>query len=578
MQTSQKSRSSGAAIHRLYHEPEPIEPFRLTGPHFQVLNNNAYPDTRPQESVVATLQTPNEQFFTLESSPVIEYPVDNSNSPYSRSPLSPQGSAQSCLSNLHHSSPEKIYGSPVSSGIEEAIREVEMELLGPGSDFEDGSITSPLDNKNKYYKILQLGNANLDVKQTLIDIAHAIDDGAKEDADALIEALQSKVSVTGDPIQRLGTYMLEGLRARQLSSGSLIYKKLRCYEPKPEELTSYMSILYEICPYYKFAYTSANAVIKEAMQDETQVHVIDFLIAQGSQWVKLIEDLAKRPGGPPRLRVTGVDDGDSSYARGGGLQLVGQKLAMVAEAHGVPFEFHAAAISGSDVHWGNLRVRPGEALAVNFPYMLHHMPDESVSTTNHRDRLIRLVKHLTPKVVTLLEQESNTNTSSFSKRFEEALDYYTAMFESIDAKLPRNIVMPRDDKQRISAEENCVARDMVNIVACEDTDRVERHEPLDKWKFRLQAAGFMARPLSYSAVTAVEEVVREYSNCYRLREKDGALVLAWKNKAMVTCSAWRYTRFYVSWFFTSPFERPLGGERLKAPARRWCKFMLHHGM
>lgn len=545
MQTSQKVRSSGAAA-AIHNQPEP---FYLTGSHFQILNNNGYPTaTRPNEtSVVSSHQTFSDQFFTLESSPAVEYPVYNSPfggsaSSSSHSPFSPQGSSQSCLSNLHQSSPENTtYGSPISNGIEQALREMEMELLGPGSDFEDGSITSSFDdNKNKYHRALQLDISNIDVKQTLINIAHAMDDGAKEDAEALMEALQSKVSVSGEPIQRLGAYMLEGLRARQLSSGSLIYKKLRCYEPtNPKELMSYMSILYEICPYYKFAYTSANVVIKEVMQDENQIHVIDFLIAQGSQWVQLIEDLAKRPGGPPRLRVTGVDDYDSSYARGGGLDLVGQRLAKVAEAHGVPFEFHAAAISGSEVHWGNLKVQHGEALAVNFPYMLHHMPDESVSTTNHRDRLIRLVKQLAPKVVTLLEQESNTNTSSFPKRFEEALDYYTAMFESIDAKLPGNIDMPRDDRRRISAEENCVARDMVNIVACEDIDRVERHEPLDKWKFRLKAAGFMAQPLSYSVVSAVQEVLREYSPCYRFGEKDGSLVLGWKNRPMVTCSAWR---------------------------------------
>lgn len=547
MQTSQKSGSSGAAIHRLYHQPDQIEPFCLTGSYFQILNNNGYPDaaTSRHQETSASVKSFTDQFFTLESSPTVDFSAYNSPlvasvSSSSRSPFSPQGSSQSCVSNLHNSSPENTYGSPISNGVEQAfLREMEMELLGPGSDFEDGSIMSSFDGVNRYHKMLQMGISNLDLKQMLIACAHAMDDGAKEDVQGLMEVLQTKVSVTGDPIQRLGAYMLEGLRARQLSSGSVIYKKLRCYEPSSKELMSYMSILYEICPYYKFAYTSANVVIKEAMQNERQIHVIDFLIAQGSQWIQLIEDLAKRPGGPPRVRVTGVDDGDSSYARGGGLHLVGERLAKFAASHGVPFEFHAAAISGSDVEWGNLRVEPGEALAVNFPYMLHHMPDESVSTTNHRDRLIRLVKRLSPKVVTLLEQESNTNTSSFSKRFEEALDYYTAMFESIDAKLPRNMELGREDRRRISAEENCVARDMVNIVACEDTDRVERHEPLDKWRFRLGSAGFTACPVSYSVVEAVQEVLREFSECYRLGEREGALVLGWKNRPMVTCSAWR---------------------------------------
>lgn len=548
MQTSQKTRTSGSAIHRSYHQSDQIEPFCLTGSYFEILNNNGYPNpvtSRHQETSVS-IQSFTDQFFTLESSPPVAISAYNSpfaasgnSSSSSRSPFSPQGSSQSCVSNLQNSSPENTYGSPINNGVEQALREMEIELLGPGSDVEDGSITSSCDNVNRYHKMLQMGISNLDLKQMLIACAHAIDDGNKEDVEQLMEVLQSKVSVAGDPIQRLGAYMLEGLRARQLSSGSLIYKKLRCYEPTSKELMSYMSILYQICPYYKFAYTSANVVIKETMQNERKIHVIDFLIAQGSQWIQLIEELARRPGGPPSVRVTGVDDGDSSYARGGGLQLVGERLTKHAKSLGVPFEFHAAAITGSDVEWGNLRVEPGEAIAVNFPYMLHHMPDESVSTTNHRDRLIRLVKRLNPKVVTLLEQESNTNTSSFSKRFEAALDYYTAMFESIDAKLPRNVELGRDDKRRISAEENCVARDMVNIVACEDTDRVERHELLAKWRFRFESAGFTASPVSYSVVMAVQEVLSEFSEFYGLRERDGALVLGWKNQPMVTCSAWR---------------------------------------
>ncbi|KAL0281823.1 UNVERIFIED_CONTAM: Chitin-inducible gibberellin-responsive protein 1 [Sesamum radiatum] len=108
-----------------------------------------------------------------------------------------------------------------------------------------------------------------------------------------------------------------------------------------------------------------------------------------------------------------------------------------------------------------LDVRPGEALAVNFPLQLHHTPDESVDVSNPRDGLLRMVKSLSPKVVTLVEQESNTNTAPFLPRFIEALDYYSAMFESID------VTMPRDRKERINVEQHCLARDIVNIIACE---------------------------------------------------------------------------------------------------------------
>lgn len=185
-----------------------------------------------------------------------------------------------------------------------------------------------------------------------------------------------------------------------MSSGSIIYKKLKCNEPASPELMSYMHVLYEICPYYKFAHVSANAVIGEAMENGSRIHVIDFQIAQGTQWVSFIQSLSRRPGGPPYLRITGVDDSQSAHARGGGLELVCQRLASVAEACRVPFEFHGAGMYGCEVQFENLQVRQGESLSVNFPYILHHMPDESVSTTNHRDRLVRLVKNLPPKIVT----------------------------------------------------------------------------------------------------------------------------------------------------------------------------------
>ncbi|KAK9089863.1 hypothetical protein Scep_028945 [Stephania cephalantha] len=344
------------------------------------------------------------------------------------------------------------------------------------------------------------------------------------------------VSVSGEPLQRLGAYMLEGLVARLASSGSLIYKSLRCKEvkqPASAELLSYMRLLYDVCPFFKFGYMSANGAIAEAVKDEYRIHIIDFQIAQGSQWITLIQALASRPGGPPCLRITGVDDSQSTHARGGGLDMVGRMLAKFAESHNVPFEFHAAAMSGSDVQLSNLAVRRGEAIVVNFPFVLHHMPDESVSTENHRDRLLRLVKSLSPKVVTLVEQESNTNTAPFLTRFIETLDYYKAMFESID------VTLPRDDKERINVEQHCLARDVVNIIACEGADRVERHELLGKWKSRFLMAGFTPFPLSSVVNATIKTLMEKYSKFYTLEERDGALYLGWMNRKLVSSCAWR---------------------------------------
>jgi hypothetical protein len=545
MQTSQEHHGS-ARFHELYNQPlQEIDPYYLS--QFQVLENNACPDISNQGTSVS-FEPSKGQYFTLESSPATAgYIVCDSPSVSSglsnRNPFSPQVSP-SCISDPHHSS-DNTYGSPASGSsvadngneLRHWLREVEVLLLGSESDTVNSCYNClnsgiPQATSMSRWDWNQL--VNLDLRSMLICCAEAVSCNDVSTAVNLMEVLGKKVSVSGEPIQRLGAYMLEGLRAKLAHSGTVIYKSLKkCEEPTSSELMSYMSILYQICPYWKFAYMSANVVIGEVMANEPRIHIIDFQIAQGSQWMLLMEALANRPGGPPLVRITGVDDSQSAHARGGGLHLVGQSLSKFAESRKIRFEFHAVPMSGCKVERESLIIRPGEALAVNFPYVLHHMPDESVSTQNHRDRLLRLVKSSSPKVVTIVEQESNTNTSPFLTRFKETLDYYTAMFESID------VARPRDDKQRIRAEENCVARDIVNMIACEDAERVERHEVLGKWRSRLSMAGFTPYPLSSPVTHVVKDLLNQYNENYRLEKRDGALYLFWKNRPMATSSAWR---------------------------------------
>lgn len=543
MQTSQQHRST--AIHMLHHQPvQEIDPYCL--PHFQILENSVCPDTGSQGKNVS-FQTYNskEEYFTLESCPATDGSIAcDSPSAVSglsnRSPFSPQGS-HSCSSDHHHFS-DTTSGSPVSgcSGVDDGnewkykLRALEVSLLGPESDIVDSRYCSYKSDMTRWNeKEIAEMIPKLKLKDVLIRCAHAISEEDMYTAGNWMEVLGHMVSVSGEPMQRLGAYMLEGLRARLERSGSMIYKTLKCEVPTSEELMTYMSILFKICPYWKFAYLSSNVVIREALKNEPRVHIIDFQIAQGTQWVSLIQDLACQPGGPPFIRITGVDDSQSNHARGGGLQIVGKRLAEVAASYNVPFEFNAAGMSGCEVELGNLRVQHGEAIAVTFPYVLHHMPDESVSTENHRDRLLRLVRSLSPKVMTLVEQESNTNTSSFFSRFVESVDYYTAMFESIDAGCAR------DDKQRISAEMHCVARDIVNMIACEEGERVERHELLGKWRSRLMMDGFTPCWFGPSGIGEIKKLLKDYNENYRVEEIDGALYLGWKNRALVTSSAWR---------------------------------------
>lgn len=595
MYTSQKKRSSAGIP--LYYQQQSLRQIDSNNNRFKTLQINSNNGSISQRTNVS-LETSNweKQFCTLESSQVanefiaFDSPSSSSgNASNTRNPFSPQFSHYDSSDNTTNVSPLGVYssaddgsfelkhqmkeielslvgtdievfGSCLSNSngslhqgtsqdnefqIDELMiselgyKESEISLLGPNSDIIDScqsNLNGSLHQGTSEYDWSQIVEMipKLDLKEELIRCAQFVFDGDFQKAIGFMNNVLGKmVSVGGSPIQRLGAYMLEGLRARVESSGSAIYNALKCEEPTSNELMSAMHTLYQICPYFQFAYISSNAVICEAMQNESRIHIIDFQIAQGSQWMLLLHALKHKPGGPPFVRVTGIDDSQSFHARGGRLDIVGKKLEDCAKTCRVPFEFNSVKMYGCEVQLEDFEVQHDEVLAVNFPFALHHIPDESVSMENHRDRLLRLVKILSPKVVLFVEQESNTNTSPFLPRFAETLSYYTAMFESID------VALPRDDKKRINAEQHCVARDIVNIIACEGDERVERHELFGKWRKRFSMAGFVPLPLSTSVIDSVRTLLKDFNKDYRIEETDVAINLAWKSKVMCTSSAWR---------------------------------------
>lgn len=370
-------------------------------------------------------------------------------------------------------------------------------------------------------------------EQLLVACAEAVANNDFPLANVLIAQLNQVVSIYGDPMQRLAAYMVEGLVARMASSGRGLYKALRCKEPATKDLLSAMQILYEVCPYFKFGYMAANGAIAEAFQCEERVHIIDFEIAQGTQWTTLIQALAARPGGPPHVRITGIVDPTSNPAAGAGVEFVGKRLAKLAENVGVPFTFHGLAKNATEIEAWMLNREAGEALAANFALQLHHMPDESVCTSNPRDRMLHVVKSLKPKVMTLVEQEANTNTAPFYPRFLEAMSYYAAIFDSLD------ITLARESKERVNVEQQCLARDLVNVIACEGAERVERHEMMGKWRARMSMAGFRPYPLSSTVNSTIKTLLESYSEKYRLKEEGGALFLGWLDRPLVVSSAWQ---------------------------------------
>lgn len=371
-------------------------------------------------------------------------------------------------------------------------------------------------------------------KQILISCARALSEGKAEEALSMVNELRQIVSIQGDPSQRIAAYMVEGLAARMAASGKFLYKALKCKEPPSDERLAAMQVLFEVCPCFKFGFLAANGAIIEAIRGEEEVHIIDFDINQGNQYMTLIQTVAQLPGKRPRLRLTGIDDPESVQRSVGGLRIIGLRLEQLAEDNGVSLKFKAVPSKTSIVSPSTLGCKPGETLIVNFAFQLHHMPDESVTTVNQRDELLHMVKSLNPKLVTVVEQDVNTNTSPFLSRFIEAYEYYSAVFESLD------ITLPRESQERMNVERQCLARDIVNIVACEGEERIERYEVAGKWRARMMMAGFNARPMSARVTNNIQNLIKQqYCNRYKLKEEMGELHFCWEEKSLIVASAWR---------------------------------------
>ncbi|KAE8690237.1 Detected protein of unknown function [Hibiscus syriacus] len=114
------------------------------------------------------------------------------------------------------------------------------------------------------------------------------------------------------------------------------------------------------------------------------------------------------------VKITAVADNGGDEV----LKMVGDKLNQIAKQFEVCLKFNVITnLKLNDLSRDSLRYETDESLAVNFAFKLYQMPDESVSLENPRYELLRQVKILVPRVVTLVEQEMNIDTAPFTSRW-----------------------------------------------------------------------------------------------------------------------------------------------------------------
>ncbi|KAM0940594.1 putative transcription factor GRAS family [Dioscorea sansibarensis] len=371
--------------------------------------------------------------------------------------------------------------------------------------------------------------AGMQLVKLLISCAEAVACRDREQATNLLSLLRANAMVLGSSFQRVASCFVQGLTDRL----TLVHPlgAITCITPSPalSDKEDALSLVYELCPFIQFGHFIANTCILEAFEGETLVHILDLgmtmNLPHGHQWRNLLNSLASKATPPPlRIRITGI--GPSSDR----LEKIGEELVIYAKTLGINLEFFSINITLENLNIEHLKINDNEVLVVNSIMQLHCVVKESRGALNS---VLQMIHELSPRVFVLVEQDSSHNGPFFLGRFMEALHYYSAIFDSIDA------ILPKYDTKRAKMEQFYFAEEIKNIVSCEGPARVERHEKVDQWRRRMSRAGF--QPASLKMMTEVKQWLAKRTACdgYTVAEEKGSLVLGWKSKPIVAASCWK---------------------------------------
>ncbi|CAD6255532.1 unnamed protein product [Miscanthus lutarioriparius] len=98
---------------------------------------------------------------------------------------------------------------------------------------------------------------------------------------------------------------------------------------------------------------------------------------------------------------------------------------------------------------------------------------------------------------------------------------------------------PRDNDQRLLVEQDLFGRRVLNAVACEGFDRVERPETYKQWQARNDRAGLRQLPLDPDIVKAVSDKVRDnYHRDFVIYVDQKWLLQGWKGRTLYAMSTW----------------------------------------
>ncbi|GFP82317.1 scarecrow-like protein 14 [Phtheirospermum japonicum] len=376
---------------------------------------------------------------------------------------------------------------------------------------------------------------SVDLRTLLISCAQSVAGDDRRTAYEQLKQISVHSSPTGDAYQRLAHVFATGLQARLGGTGTELYTSLtRRNITAAEKLKAYQ-VYFSVCPFKKMSIFFATKMIVSVASEATTLHIVDFGILYGLQWPVLIQMLSQRAGGPPKLRITGIELPQPGFRPAERVEETGCRLAKCCEHFGVPFEYQVIATQNWEtVKIEDLKIARGETVAVNCLFRFGRLLDETVvGDDSPRDAVLRLIRKMKPAIFVNAVTSGSYSAPFFVTRFREALFHYSALFDMLDATLPR------DCPERMDFEQDFYGPEVINVIACEGTERVERPETYKQWQFRHMRAGFKPLPLDHEIIKKLRHKnVAGYHSDFLFDEDGNWMIQGWKGRIICASSCW----------------------------------------
>ncbi|XP_059429252.1 scarecrow-like protein 14, partial [Corylus avellana] len=150
----------------------------------------------------------------------------------------------------------------------------------------------------------------VDLRTLLIQCAQAVSTGDIRTANELLKQIRQHSSPYGDGSHRLAHFFANGLEARMVGTGTgtqIFYSSVISKRIPVSEILKAYKVYLSVSPFKRTSLFFATKMIHKVAEKATSLHIIDFGIEYGFHWPLLIHKLSKKAGGPPKLRITGIE-------------------------------------------------------------------------------------------------------------------------------------------------------------------------------------------------------------------------------------------------------------------------------